>query len=85
MTDLVNNRGIARWSRDQGGTLHITSPAGNVVDSHPVTSPGDRPGPDILWRTGWTAYPGTEWQEEPPGQWSRAVYRHPQTGGNGGM
>jgi hypothetical protein len=84
MTDLASNRGIARWSGDQRGTLHITGPAGNVVDSHPVTPPGDRPGPDILWHTGWTAYPGTEWQEEPPGQWSRAVYRHQQAGGNGG-
>jgi hypothetical protein len=85
VTRLPDIRGVARWSTDQPGTLHITSPAGEVVDAHTVTPPGDRPGPQILWHTGWSAYPGAEWQEEPPGQWSRSVFRDPPAGGNGGM
>jgi len=61
----------------------ITDTAGNVVDSYPVPLAGDRLGPQILWRTDWLAYPGTEWQEEPRGQWSRAVFPESELGVNG--
>jgi hypothetical protein len=82
MTYAAGVDGIARWSRDQPQTLLITDLIGNILDSHRVPAPGDRPGPETLWRTGWCAYPGTEWHEEPPGQWTRAVFHMPTTGGN---
>lgn len=85
MTRPAEESGVARWSRERQETLRITGPAGEFVDSHPVAYPGDRPGPDILWRTGWCAYPGTEWLEEPPGHWSRAVFREQQAGRHDGM
>ena len=65
---------VAQWSEKDRDMLTITDPAGNVVESLRVEPVWDRPGPRILWCTGWIAYPGTEWQEEPPGQWTRAVF-----------
>jgi hypothetical protein len=69
-----------KWSRKERGTLLITDETGEVVGSYAVTPNGDRPGPEILWRTGWVAYPGTEWREQPPGEWSRAVCEESRTG-----
>lgn len=74
MSGTTNGSHTARWSRDQKDILVITDAAGNVVESHPARSAADRPGAQILWNTGWMAYPGTEWQEEPPGQWPRPVF-----------
>ena len=81
MTHPGNGCHIAQWSEKDRDVLTITGPAGNVVESLRRVEPaGDRPGPRILWRTGWIAYPGTEWQEEPPGQWSRAVFPDTEMG-----
>ncbi len=43
--------------------------------------PYRRPSPRCFTRGSPVGLP----REEPPGEWSRAVYRHPQAGGNGGM
>ena len=77
MTHPGNGSHAAQWSGGRN-VLVIIDSAGNVVDSHATEPAGDRPPACILWHTGWTAYPGTEWQEEPPGQWTRAVF--PDTG-----
>jgi hypothetical protein len=52
----------------------ITNPAGNVVDSYTVLQASDRPDWELLAQTAWCLYPGSEWEEEPPGQWSVAVF-----------
>jgi hypothetical protein len=78
MTRAGNGHWIAQWPVNDRNVLVITDPAGNVVESLVTQPAGDRPSAHILWHTGWIAYPGTEWQEEPPGQWSRAVFRDGQ-------
>jgi hypothetical protein len=74
MTHPGNSSHVALWSEKDRDVLTITGPAGNLVESLRIEPVWDRPGPRILWHTGWIAYPGTEWQEEPPGQWMRAVF-----------
>jgi hypothetical protein len=68
-----NGRCVAQWFRERN-VLVITDMAGNMVGSYPVPGESDSPGPEILWRNGWLTYPGTEWEEEPPGHWSCAVF-----------
>jgi len=68
---------MAKWSSQRTKQLVIVDRSGAVLDSYPVQPPGDRPDPQLLWHTGWSAYPGSEWEEEPPGEWSVAVFRHP--------
>lgn len=80
MTHPANGRHVAQWSEKDRDVLVIISAAGNVVESLRIEPAGDRPGARILWRTGWMSYPGTEWQEEPPGQWSRAVFPDTEMG-----
>jgi hypothetical protein len=82
MTNPGNGCHIAQWSEKEPDVLVITGPAGNLVRSLRIEPAGDRPGVRILWRTGWVAYPGTEWQEERPGQWSRAVFPDSEMGNN---
>jgi hypothetical protein len=79
MTSPGNGCHVAQWSGGRNN-LVITDPAGNVVDLQLTEPAGDRPPAQILWHTGWVAYPGTEWQEEPPGQWSRAVFPDTEMG-----
>ncbi len=74
MTTGSNDCHTARWSHGQPDMLVITDMAGTIVDSHPAHPAGGHPGPRMLWDTGWMAYPSAEWQEDPPGQWSRAVF-----------
>lgn len=76
MTQAVIDQGVARWSAGQRHVVQITTPDGSLLDWYPLPLPVQHPGPEILRHTDWTAYPGTEWQEEPPGQWTCAVYRH---------
>jgi hypothetical protein len=73
---------IASWSRQKKRVV-ITDPAGSIAASYPVPHDGDLPTPLLLRGTGWFAYPGSEWQEEPPGQWAVAVFsfQHPPTTG----
>jgi hypothetical protein len=71
----------ATWSREEPGTLLITDTEGSRVGSYAVTQAGDCPGPEILLRTGWVAYPGSEWLEEPLDHWSRAVFEESRPGG----
>jgi hypothetical protein len=59
------------------GQLVVADQSGTVVGSYPVQPEGDRPGPQLLRHTGWSTYPDAEWQEEPPGEWSVAVFNHP--------
>ncbi len=68
---------VAMWSSRRRGEIVITDPFGNVAGCYPVEQEGDRPGWQMLLHTGWSAYPGAEWQEEPLGEWSLAVFRHP--------
>lgn len=63
----------AKWSR-RARTVVITGPVGNVVASFPVTHEGDRPVPALLRDTEWAAYPGAEWEEDPPGEWTLHVF-----------
>jgi hypothetical protein len=81
MTHPGNGCHVAQWSEKDRGALVVTGPAGEVVESLRIEEPpGGRPGAGILWHTGWMAFPGTEWQEEPPGQWSRAVFPDTEMG-----
>jgi hypothetical protein len=52
----------------------ITDASGGAVMSFTVIPPGDRPTARLLRDTGWSHYPGAEWQEDPPGQWSIGVF-----------
>jgi hypothetical protein len=72
----VNGAGVAHWPQSRWDRIVITDAAGTVLDSCPVTPDGDRPRPQMLWNTGWCAYPGSEWQEKLPGQWAVAVFNH---------
>jgi hypothetical protein len=68
---------VALWSPRQSGKLVVADAAGHVVSSYSVPQIPDRPGPELLRHTGWCAYPGAEWQEEPESRWSIAVFRRP--------
>ncbi len=73
----------AQWSREKSEEMVVVDQDGEVVTSFPVRPTGERPVPDMLLSNGWAAFPGTEWAEEPPGQWSRPVHPQPQNGGTG--
>jgi hypothetical protein len=47
-----------------------------VIWSYPVATADGRPVPGMLRDIGWSLYPGSEWDEEPPGVWTVAVYEH---------
>jgi hypothetical protein len=66
---------LARWSHQERERLVIVDVAGNVVSSCSVAQSCDRPGWEMLVSAGWCAYPGSEWEEEPPGRWEVAVFR----------
>jgi hypothetical protein len=66
---------MARWSAGNAGKLLIINPAGNIVDALAIPPGGDRPGPGLLAGAIWAPYPGAEWEEDRPGQWSQAVFR----------
>ena len=66
----------AHWTATERHVVRITDGNDRVLGSYPIGAPGYRPGPETLWDTGWHAYPGSEWQEEPPGFWSCPVFRH---------
>jgi hypothetical protein len=74
---MTNDTHLAMWLARRRKELTIADHSGAVVDRYPVQHDGDRPGPHLLWHTGWAAYPGAEWDEEPPGEWSIAVFRDP--------
>ena len=65
---------LAHWSRGRSGKLIVTDRAGREVDSFEIPSEGDRPGPGLFCGAVWAPFPGSEWEEEPPGQWSVAVF-----------
>lgn len=65
---------MARWSSRQRERLVITTEPGQAVACYPVPQATPRPGPELLWDTGWLAFPGAEWEEEPPGRWSIPVF-----------
>jgi hypothetical protein len=65
------------WSIQRRSELVIADQSGVVVSRYPLKHDGDRPGPRLLWHTGWASYPGAEWDEEPPGEWSISVFRNP--------
>lgn len=73
---MVSGRRTALLSGQRPQKLVIADAPGNVIDSYPVSPTGDRPRMEMLHRTGWSHYPGSEWHEEPAGEWSIAVYRH---------
>lgn len=66
---------VARWSDEHPGKLVITDPCGNEVDTFGILPVGEQPGQGLFRGTPWSPYPGSEWQEDRPGQWSRSVYR----------
>jgi hypothetical protein len=65
---------VALWSRQRPDMVVIADPDGNVVDSYAVPQSNDRPGWGMLAQMAWYLYPGSEWEEEPSGQWSVAVF-----------
>jgi hypothetical protein len=65
---------VALWSYQRPDIVAIADPGGNVVDSYPVPQSNGRPSWKMLAQTAWCLYPGSEWEEEPPGQWSAAVF-----------
>jgi hypothetical protein len=70
----------ARWSGRQPSALVITHAAGGTVTSFTVVPPGDRPTLRLLRGTGWSHYPGAEWQEDdPPGHWLIGVFHDHNT------
>lgn len=76
---------MASWSRHEGRVV-ITGSSDTAVDAFPVSHYGDRPGTNMLASSEWCVYPGTQWQEEPPGQWTVAVFsfqRLPSAGTTG--
>jgi len=78
MTVPPGHRLTARWASQQPRTLVITDQATTVLAAFPATLAVVPPGPLMLCGTGWAACPGSEWDEEPPGCWTVAVFRHPQ-------
>jgi hypothetical protein len=66
----------AQWARERRATLVVT----NGIDEHSyqIEPPGEPPSSEMLWRNGWTAYPGSEWEEGEEGHWSRSVYPEPE-------
>jgi hypothetical protein len=77
MANFRTGRHIARWSADRR-TVDIMPDASvdAVLHSYPVTPAGCRPAAGMLLDTGWSPYPGSEWDEGPPGVWTIAVYQH---------
>jgi hypothetical protein len=76
---------VAHWSDGHRGKLVITDRAGNEVDSLAIPPGGDRPGPQVFFHAAWAPYPGSEWEEEPPGRWSVSVFcERPARNGSGG-
>jgi hypothetical protein len=71
---LAVNVSTARWSLARRGRLDITDSGGDVIQSYAARHWGDRPDSEMLWRNGWLGYPGSEWEEEPPGHWSMPVF-----------
>jgi hypothetical protein len=65
---------VAQWSRRRPKILLIADTSGHVVSSCPVSQDCAQPSPELLRHTGWVIYPGSEWEEEPPGEWSVAVF-----------
>lgn len=76
MRQRVITDGIAHWHAGERHTVRITDEADGLLDWFLIAMPRDRPGLETLWHTSWHAYPGSEWQEEPSGCWSRPVFRH---------
>jgi hypothetical protein len=76
----VNEHHVARWTRDSSGTLVVADAAGNVVASCSVPQGADRPDWRMLLSAGWCAYPGSEWEEDPPGRWEVAVFQDSRQG-----
>lgn len=72
---------VARWSRQDRERLVIVDTAGNVVATCPVSQDSERPSWEMLVSAGWSAYPGSEWEEDAPGQWEVAVFKDSRSGG----
>ena len=76
---------VAMWSEKQPARLVIRDPDGNVVSTLDVTPDhtiGERPNLRLLWHTGWTAYPGSEWRDEDwTGDWEVKVFADSGTAG----
>ena len=76
MKQTITSAGVAHWSASQPHGVQITDEDSSLLGWYPIALPGHHAGLETLWHTGWHAYPGRQWQEEPPGAWSRPVFRH---------
>jgi hypothetical protein len=74
MARLERRDYVARWSCRQRDVVVIADRAGRVVASFPVPRDCDQPSWKMLLETGWSAFPGAEWQEQSEGVWSVAVF-----------
>jgi len=77
MTRPPAPRLTAGWATRQPHALRITGQSGAVLARIPARPAGNHPGPLMLAGTGWAAYPGSQWQEDPPGRQTVAVSGHP--------
>lgn len=80
MKQAVIRAGIAHWNATDRHTVRITDEADGLLDWFPIALPRECPGLETLWHTSWHAYPGSEWQEEFPGCWTRRVFRRALSG-----
>jgi hypothetical protein len=76
MRQTVISAGIAHWTVSQRHTVRITDENNSLLDWFTIALPSHHPGVGTLWQTGWHPYPGSQWVEEPPGAWTRRVFRH---------
>ena len=76
----------ARWPGRRPCSVVITGPDDAVLATCPVPHVRGRPSPALLADTGWAHYPCRQWEEDPPGRWSIAVFPHgpARTGTPGG-
>lgn len=68
--------GRASWKSSFPDQLLITTARDEYLPLT-VPSPGPRPTPALLQGTGWYVYPGAEWHELLPGQWTAPVFPLP--------
>jgi hypothetical protein len=66
---------VAHWSRADSNRVVIIDAEGKTVDCFGAAPDGDRPSENAFCGAVWAPFPGCEWEEEPPGRWSVAVFR----------
>lgn len=71
----MSDRFRGLWSRREPALVIIVDGSGHVADSVTLPLPVTSPAPRILAGSDWLTYPGTEWEQDPPGEWSIPVFK----------